>query len=545
MSIKSPDPSSESSSSSDSGSLPINTLSDTQRYNTLIEALYGRAVPACLTESKVGCVRELIATIRGVRYSQEFASDPAIIALCSDDKYPSLKRSRTARLIMSNKIPDIDVANPDNIPYCIWHPGLAEEGTYRELVKRYPEMKYQVGRACAVAGYTDLFMSLNLLPDVSIAEEARDNNNYDIFNSIMSHPVRYAVMDDYTRAVNLTNARSPAFLNADTSVRSHLDRKIEIEDIDTYNLGITEDGNIDEDTVYVEPASPTSPDVMLLYSPLPLDLPAFEKDKDTLILMAAYDGNIDRYSRLRRPYRVEGETACIVRGIYHHSSFAKWWETEIEKPKQDGYSYIVQAIAARSIMDNNINYVRGIRSIYLLPYLIWYPKTPSPPVLRQLSVTKPGMRMQIAQACIACDFRELYDELKVTPHRYLWEEASRSENQYYLKDLEMRAKQMDINLQTVHQGNLHGGEYVDTNGEYIMGFAGFGYSSTQLPPGPDISSIRKLWTGGEYNSISVTAASLELFISAPTWVKIRAHASQSIIDIRDQEWDEEEHGEYC
>ncbi|CBF71445.1 hypothetical protein AN6781.2 [Aspergillus nidulans FGSC A4] len=37
---------------------------------------------------------------------------------------------------------------------------------------QYPSMRYQVGRACAAAGYFDLYKELDLLPDVSIAEEA-------------------------------------------------------------------------------------------------------------------------------------------------------------------------------------------------------------------------------------------------------------------------------------------------------------------------------------------------------------------------------------
>ncbi|KAK1855664.1 hypothetical protein CCHR01_01678 [Colletotrichum chrysophilum] len=35
-------------------------------------------------------------------------------------------------------------------------------------------MRYQVGRACAVADYNKLYDELQLLPDVSIAEEAED-----------------------------------------------------------------------------------------------------------------------------------------------------------------------------------------------------------------------------------------------------------------------------------------------------------------------------------------------------------------------------------
>ncbi len=56
-------------------------------------------------------------------------------------------------------------------PYCVHYPDVASENTCRALVQCYPGMCYQVGRACAVAGYVDLHRELDLLPDASIAEE--------------------------------------------------------------------------------------------------------------------------------------------------------------------------------------------------------------------------------------------------------------------------------------------------------------------------------------------------------------------------------------
>lgn len=66
--------------------------------------------------------------------------------------------------------------DPRYQPYCIWYPDIAREDTYRELAERYPSMRYQVGRACAAAGYVDLYKELCLLPDISIAEEARESD---------------------------------------------------------------------------------------------------------------------------------------------------------------------------------------------------------------------------------------------------------------------------------------------------------------------------------------------------------------------------------
>ncbi|KAF1985597.1 hypothetical protein K402DRAFT_413180 [Aulographum hederae CBS 113979] len=123
---------------------------------------------------------------------------------------------------MSNVIPDM--VSPEEFPYCIWHPDVATEETYRQLQTRYPQLRYHVGRACAVAGYAALYEELDLLPEVSIAEEARENGSKYIFDSIVSAPSRYAIMNDYSRTVDETQLRQ-TFLNGDTCVRSMLDLK--------------------------------------------------------------------------------------------------------------------------------------------------------------------------------------------------------------------------------------------------------------------------------------------------------------------------------
>ena len=133
---------------------------------------------------------------------------------------------------MSNEVPDM--ASDEAKPYCIWYPEVASEDTYRRLVKAYPDMVYTVGRACAVAGYDKLYYELNILPEVSIAEEARDSasakaGSKAIFDHIMSQPVCYAVLDDYTRSANLNKPRCPAFMNGDTAVRSLLDIRVGVD----------------------------------------------------------------------------------------------------------------------------------------------------------------------------------------------------------------------------------------------------------------------------------------------------------------------------
>jgi hypothetical protein len=139
--------------------------------------------------------------------------------------------ARNARLIMSNEVPNMPI--DDVKPYCIWYPDVASEDTYRKLARQYPDMVYSIGRACAVAGYDKLYYELDILPDVSIAEEARDNaskpGSKALFDHIMSQPVCYAVLNDYNRTANIESPRSPAFMNGDTAVRSLLEVRVGLD----------------------------------------------------------------------------------------------------------------------------------------------------------------------------------------------------------------------------------------------------------------------------------------------------------------------------
>ncbi|KAJ5745108.1 hypothetical protein N7520_010290 [Penicillium odoratum] len=100
--------------------------------------------------------------------------------LCSgeDSQAHQFARARNARLIMSNTIPDMQ--NPATKLYCIWYPEPASEETYRELA---------LGRVCAAASFTNLYKDLDLLPDVSIAEEACNAaEDAEIYRIIMLAP---------------------------------------------------------------------------------------------------------------------------------------------------------------------------------------------------------------------------------------------------------------------------------------------------------------------------------------------------------------------
>lgn len=82
-------------------------------------------------------------------------------------------------------------------------------------------MRYIVGRACAAAGYVDLYRELGLRPDVAIAEEAREGGTEggaEIYRMIIAPPVKFQIMDDIHRTID-PETQIPAFLNGDTIVR--------------------------------------------------------------------------------------------------------------------------------------------------------------------------------------------------------------------------------------------------------------------------------------------------------------------------------------
>ncbi len=357
-----------------------------------------------------------LCLIRGIRYHYGFAQE---LRGTTDE----FTRALNARSIMNNIILDISLEKPEDIPYCIWFPDVPSEKTCRELAKRYPQMLYHVGRTCAVAGYTNLYMELDILPEVHIAEEARQCGSMDIYDAIMAKSIKYSVMDDYTRVVDVENPK-PAFLNGDTAVRKSLELKqkfyvpvIDMDDTDwlwfndgyetneTFN--ITEDMSIDEYDG-MENAHKVEEDVThLLYTPLPVDLPTI--NKDLLILMAAYHGNIDRYARLRRPKMIRREKDCVLRGIYHNTFFAKWWSLQdSEVAKGDIYQ---NAITARFIMNNDLSRVTKDLKSFQLPYVIYSPDLAQATTYGELARRKPDMLPQVLRGCIRANYQTLFDSI--------------------------------------------------------------------------------------------------------------------------------------
>ncbi|KAM7198758.1 hypothetical protein V8F20_006073 [Naviculisporaceae sp. PSN 640] len=435
-----------------------------------------------------------LCILRGIRHHDGFGTGLLNTIQTAGQDYACFRRALNARAIMSNRIPDMDQENdPESVPYCIWYPDVAREDTYRDLARRYPQMRYQVGRACAVAGYSVLYKELDLLPDISIAEEAQDSvmrgqrkdggeddsGSVEIFQHIVQQPVRWRVMDDYNRTVEIDHPRPVRNygLNGDTAVVStlHLKRSFQlvrsehsrfsedrscltapawigIELAPSY-FNITEDWNIDEytctDYYYANwPQRPSSQAMIdLLWSPLPFDLPW--GDKDLLILMAAYHGNIDRYARLRRPYHVSwAESHCVQRGIYHNTAFARWCSINLTGAASS--CDIRAAITARFIMSNDLSRVPDAAADTDdnddnnfkgdLPLQIWYPQLAAEATYRELVLRQPrAMLGPVARACVIAGYRTLWDELiaqeRVEPYAELVEECRVNYDRHYFDSL--------------------------------------------------------------------------------------------------------------
>lgn len=183
----------------------------TYKRSACLAALQGKEIPYALGHSL-----SRLCVMRGIRYHHGFGLELRGLSMI-------LTRSLNARDIMRNIIPN-DLDSQDYIPYCIWHLEVATQDTCRQLVRHYPYMAYQVGRACAVAGYTQLYHELGILSNVHIAEEARECSSLDICYAFMSQPVRYDVINDCERRLEMEDPQ-PAHFNGDMVVYWMLDVK--------------------------------------------------------------------------------------------------------------------------------------------------------------------------------------------------------------------------------------------------------------------------------------------------------------------------------
>lgn len=180
----------------------------------------------------------------------------------------------------------------------------------------------------------------------------------------------------------------------------------------------------------------------LLYSPLPYNLPC--GNKDLLLPSAAYSGDVDRYSRLRRPVMLFKETACVVQGICHNTMFAKWWSLQTHKSEGVRGRAIERAITARFITNNDISRVTSTTDDRDLPYLMWYLDAPSANVLIELAQRKPHIAGRAAHACIALDHEAAYRQVAARPDSHQLQEAYLSRNPFYHADLMKRVGELRV-----------------------------------------------------------------------------------------------------
>ncbi|RTE68964.1 hypothetical protein BHE90_016658 [Fusarium euwallaceae] len=424
--------------------VPLELREDQER------AIRGDAVPRLLNRN---C---RAALIRGIRLHYHFAMSEPVRRLSSS--MPLVARARNARLIMSNDIPERMTAEEQ--PYCIWHPDIATEDTYRSLASKFPDMRYQVGRACAAAGYHALYQELDLLPEVSIAEEARESETDGgklIYDEIMSSKCRYAIMDDCERTIELVFFECPAYLNGNTEVRWRLTARQGITRSFTHDLlpCIEEDMHLglEDQEADERHGTLTDDEAKLLYSPLPRDLPTVKKT--LLTQMAAHDGNIERYAQLANSGRTltQLDQDCVVRGVLHHTMYARWWADQIKNNTiyATSASYvweIQQAIMARRIMLNDPSVCEdGWPPGVPMPYIIWWPLQPQSDMLYLLAEKVPEMKRQCAAAAIACDYDGVYKTLDPEPSWHLWKVASEfAANPFYREDQERRGREKGVDV---------------------------------------------------------------------------------------------------
>ncbi|KAM5353886.1 hypothetical protein ACJ41O_000536 [Fusarium nematophilum] len=412
---------------------------------------------------------------------------------------------------MSNDIPERMTAEEQ--PYCIWHPDIATEDTYRSLASKFPDMRYQVGRACAVAGYHVLYQGLDLLPEVSIAEEARESETDGgklIYDEIMSFKSRYAIMDDCKRTIELMDYECPAYLNGNTEVRWRLTARQGItrqsnNDLlpcieEDMHLGL-EDQEVDE-----RHGTLTDDEAKLLYSPLPRDLPTVKKT--LLTQLAAHDGNIERYAQLANSGRTltRLDQDCVIRGVLHHTMYARWWADQIKNytiyARSAPYVWDIQrAIMARRIMLNDASvFEDGWPSGVPMPYIIWWPLRPQPNMLSLLAREVPKMKRQCVAAAIACDYEDIYKYLDPEPSWHLWKVASEfTANPFYREDQERRGREKDVNVEDDALMESYYSELMQTRETTVLGEDGEKI--------PDSVEKHELLTN-MYDSVEVLSTSL-------------------------------------
>ncbi|KAB5511589.1 hypothetical protein GE09DRAFT_1270042 [Coniochaeta sp. 2T2.1] len=350
-----------------------------------VAALRSEKVPAAAAHLGTLSYAVKLCILHGIRHHHGFGME----LHNPGPDYSCFRRTLNARAVMSDEVPDMDIVNDaSSVPYCIWYPDVASEDTYRELSRRYPQTRYQVGRACAVAGYSDLYKELGLLPDITIAEEAQDNfirsqrkdgcegnrGNAEIFQHIIQQPEQNDQLARQCWSI----------------------------------CGIP--------------------------------------------YLSIYYGDIDRYARLRRPHHVSlAEPNCIAHGIYHNTAFERWCSIHLPDARSYQNVITARFIMSNDLsrITDDIEDDKRSRGV---PWQIWYPQRAAAATYRELVARKPiAMMAPVARAVVIADYQDLWDELvdRIELYWELVEEAQASPNPHYINSLRESCTRRGIDLDKV------------------------------------------------------------------------------------------------
>ncbi|KXN73997.1 hypothetical protein CONCODRAFT_3072 [Conidiobolus coronatus NRRL 28638] len=127
--------------------------------------------------------------IQGIYYNLDFAKSFLEVKKILNN----VKVAINARFIINN---NITIPFPESLPYCICFPRVTCEYTYRELYRRYPELMYNIARACAIADYRQLCNELNILSETNLMTEAYYTDGNTRSHLLNLDKPMYAVMDE-------------------------------------------------------------------------------------------------------------------------------------------------------------------------------------------------------------------------------------------------------------------------------------------------------------------------------------------------------------
>ena len=130
-------------------------------------------------------------------------------------------------------------------------------------------------------------------------------------------------------------------------------------------------------------------------------------------------------------------------------TFAKWWSLQLRDGHNSGN--IRAATLARFIMVNDLSLMTENdpdpeADCNEIPGMIWWPLVPAERTLEVLAKRRLDMHLQVAMACIAGNYKELWDKLAPEPSKQLWDMATSqrdaSVRNHFVEYLERRASEL-------------------------------------------------------------------------------------------------------